>query len=151
MPIYLEQGHPHVVRASFVDVPSDEDLEAYFHAAESLLRERAGTRFVTLLDARSGGTPPVEQLRMHAAFLKRNADSLAAGLYGVLFAASRPMVRGAVRALFWMQASPVPCLVIRELSEADDAARPWFEAAKVPVEFPTFDLDPTARGRRVRA
>ena len=151
MPLFVDPRHPLVVRATFVDVPSDGELQSYLARAEGLLEERVDTPFIVIVDARSGGTPPVAHLKLHAAFLRRNADALRQGLLGVVFLASKPMVRGALKALFWLQPSTVQVEVRSSLSEGLVVAAEWLAERGVATHVPSFVDDPAVHGERIVA
>ena len=150
MPLFVDPRHPVVVRATFVDIPSEGELRAYLGQAEALLEERLGAPFIVIVDARRGGTPPVSHLKLHAAFLRNNAEALRSGLIGVVFLASNPMIRGALKALFWLQPSAAQVEVRSSLSEGLTLAREWQEARGMAVDLPMLADDPAVEGEPVR-
>lgn len=59
------------------------------------------------------------------------------------------MLRGALKALFWMQEPPTRTVVLRTLDAAKDEAAAWLNEAGVSDSRPPFHDDPAVHGERL--
>lgn len=150
MPIYVERTHPNVVRSSFVDLPRMDELETYLEWTVTDMKARDGGPIFSLMDIRRAPTPPLEHMKRHAAFFRDHAELIEDTVTGVVFVAQSPMLRGALKALFWMQEPPTPVKVARDLDEALVVLRAWLAEVGITESVEHLDDDPAARGDAIQ-
>lgn len=149
MPIYVERPHPSLVRSSFVDLPRMEELEAYLDWTVEHMNGWDGGALFTLIDIRRAPTPPLEHMKRHAAFFRDHDALIERTVTGVVFVAQSPMLRGALKALFWMQEPPTSVRVARDLDEALGILRPWFAETKLDANVESLADDPVTHGEAI--
>ena len=150
VPIYVERTNSTVVRSSFVDLPTMDELEAFLEWTVWHMGQRDGAPLFVVMDIRRAPTPPLDHLKRHAAFFKEHAELIRGAVTGVVFVAQSPMLRGALKALFWMQAPPTDVSVARDLDDARELLRPMLTAAGVKGAAEPFDDNPATQGEEIR-
>lgn len=139
-----------MVRTSFVGLPTTAELDAFFVWAKELMDRRTGAPLFVLLDLRRAPTPPLEHIKRHAAFVADQELLIRAALTGIVFVARSPMVRGALKALFWMQAPPTRVSVDRDLDEAMTTLASLLAEVRVDRAVAPFEDDPATSGELIR-
>lgn len=148
MPIFVERTETTVVRSSFRELPTMEELTAFFAWSVRSMQQRTDP-YAVILDIRTAATPPLNHLKAQAAFFREHGDTISASILGAVFVADSPMLRGALKALFWMQEPPTRTLVLRSLDEAKNEIATWLEEAGVSSSIPPFEDNPAIHGQGI--
>ena len=128
-----DSGLPFVV-VRFMGKFTDEGFDAYLRDyVEVLERQRGGEKVAIIIDARQSAMPSSRQARLQADFLAERASLLADVAVGTAFVIASPIIRGALKAILWMQPMPTEHTVVETLGDAEAWARAKLEAAGVSV------------------
>lgn len=126
-----------------------DELEAYLAwTVEHMNGWESGALF-TLMDIRRAPTPPLEHMKRHAAFFREHDALIERTVTGVVFVAQSPMLRGALKAVFWMQEPPVQVEVARDLDEALGILQRWFVETKLNASMEFLEDDPATHGKAI--
>jgi hypothetical protein len=75
-------------------------------------------RYAAILDARRAGLTPSTQRRMQAEMMKEYRDRIASLSVGVCFVIDKPIVRGILTAVLWLQPMPTAHSIEKSLDDA---------------------------------
>lgn len=78
-----------------------------------------GERYTAIVDISEAATPTPRFMRLQAAAQKRRDTELAAQCAGIAFVVRSPMIRGALKAILYLQPLPCPQTVVRTRDEAE--------------------------------
>ncbi len=131
MSIQVDAGPFPFVVVRFLGKYSDEEFSAYLEQVEQLVQ--AGETYAMIFDARRAGMPTSKQAREQADFLRRLGPDMAKVSVGSAFVIASPLIRGAFKAITWMQSMPVEHVVVERMEQAEAWARTRLEAAGVEV------------------
>ncbi len=134
MPVEVDDSRFPFVLITFHGRLTDEEFERYLGETEDIMERRGGeSRYAVILDARESGMPTSKQARMQADYLARNEKRLEEVSVGTVFVIASPMIRGAMKAILWMQSMPNEQAVVDTLEAAESRARDMLEAAGVRI------------------
>ncbi len=134
MPVDVDDSkYPYVV-ITFSGRMTDDEFERYLAETESIM-ERRGPEgpYAVILDARQSGMPTSKQARMQADYLARHEEALAKVSVGTVFVIAAPVIRGAMKAILWMQSMPNEHVVVESLEAAEEWARAKLVSSGVSV------------------
>lgn len=134
MPVDVDDSRYPFVVITFRGRMTDDEFELYLAQTESIM-ERRGPEgpYAVILDARQSGMPTSKQARLQADYLARHEDALAKVSVGTVFVISAPVIRGAMKAILWMQSMPHEHVVVETLEAAEAWARAKLEAAQIDI------------------
>ena len=97
-----------------------EEFERYLRSYDVLLARAAEEKrkYVLIFDALEGKTLELPEMRMHAEWIKDNAERLQTYNLGVAFMISSAIVRGALKAILWLQPMPQPYTIVTAFEDA---------------------------------
>lgn len=97
-----------------------EEFERYLRSYDVLLARAAEEKgkYVLIFDALAGKTLELPEMRLHAEWIKNNVERLQTYNLGVAFMISSAIVRGALKAILWLQPMPQPYTIVSTFDEA---------------------------------
>ena len=93
-----------------------EEFERYLRSYDVLLGRKE--KYVLIFDALEGKTLELAEMRMHAEWIKNNTERLKTYSIGVAFMISSAIVRGALKAILWLQPMPQPYTIVPTFEDA---------------------------------
>lgn len=116
MPFSIDEScWPVAVLTIVGQVTRDEELAIARGSSALALR---GERHVLIVDLLRAATPTPQFVRTQAAAQREHYDAIAKTCAGVVFAINSPMLRGALKAILYIQDLPCPQTVVKTLEEA---------------------------------
>lgn len=116
MPYTLDDSDWPRATLTIVDSVTRDEEDAIAQGSSGL--STRGDRYTVIVDLRRASTPTPRFIRVQAAAMRRHERTLADNCAGVAFVIQSPMLRGALRAIFYLQALPCPQVVVKDLDEA---------------------------------
>ena len=134
MPVQVDDSQLPFMVVRFLGKFTDEEFDEYLREYAAMLeRRRTQGRLAVVIDARHSGMPTSKQARQQADFLAEHAALLGDVSVGTAFVIASPIIRGALKAILWMQPMPTEHTVVESVGAAEAWTRQKLEAAGVEI------------------
>jgi hypothetical protein len=131
----IDDSRSPLVVVRYVGRVDDDAFRAYLDSHRKVLDK--GEPYALLADALEAGVPSPPQRRMQAEFLRVEQHRLARLCVGTAFIISSGVIRGALTAILWMQALPMPFTVLSTRAAGELWCRQRLaDTAAVPAQRP---------------
>jgi hypothetical protein len=108
---------------------SDEMYQSFFDGQRALLQR--GSHFATVADIHMGTPATAKQRRMLGEWLKETEPAMKVWSVALAIVVRSSVIRGGLRAVFWIKEPAVPTKIVASLSEGADYCFAELEASGV--------------------
>ena len=123
MPYTLDKSRWPTATLTIVDSVTPDEEDAIAENSSGLALE--GESYAVIVNLLRAGTPTPRFIRVQAAAQREHFQDIAEHCAGIAFVINSPMLRGALRAILYMQSLPCPQTVVKTVEEAEA----WTSAA----------------------
>jgi hypothetical protein len=117
MPFTLDESRWPIATLTIVDSVTHDEEDAIADGSSGLSLK--GEPYAVIVDLLKAGTPSPRFIRVQAAAQRRRFQEIADHCAGIAFVINSPMLRGALRAILYMQSLPCPQTVVKTMAEAE--------------------------------
>lgn len=120
-----------IVYVTPTTIATDDQYRAYLREMTRVMHDEFhGFRRSVIFDGRTAVASTAAQRKLQAQWLGQSAELLKRTTAGIGFVFDHPVIRGAMKAVFWLQPSPVPFRVFSTLGDAQDWAERQFAQSR---------------------
>ena len=117
MPFTLDESTWPIARLTIVDSVTHDEEDAIASGSSGLSGK--GEPYAVIVDLLRAGTPTPRFIRVQAAAQRQHFQAIAEHCTGIAFVINSPMLRGALRAILYLQSLPCPQTVVKTIEEAE--------------------------------